>query len=78
MQDFDEDIRNRERKNGRLRWMWLLFIIVGVFIVCLLILMFSDFSSHEVKVQEEQTEEISANMIHETVPIWNLPMMNQA
>lgn len=48
-QDFDKP-DNRSGLNG---WMWALYIVTGLFVVCLLIWMFVALSKHEIIEQKD-------------------------
>lgn len=48
--DFDKPNEN----TGVIKWMWWLYIAVGLFIVCLLIWMFVALSKHQIDKEQEE------------------------
>lgn len=54
----NEDFNIPVERRGRNRWMWWLFLVVGLFVICLLIWLFTAVSSDDVKQQEQAESEM--------------------
>ena len=50
--DFEKP--NDTESTGIIKWMWWLYIAVGLFVVCLLVWMFVALSKHQTDMQEDE------------------------
>ena len=48
--DFDKP----EERGGITKWMWWLYTVVGLFVICLLVWMFVALSKHQIDMEEQE------------------------